>query len=277
VTVIIATYDWKSVLPYSIGSVLAQTFTDWELLVVGDACRDGSEAVVQGIGDPRVRWINLPAHTGHQSGPNNEGIRQAAGELIAYLGHDDLWLAHHLAVLVAAIDRGAGLAYGITEMVAPGGAWVEPAPRGLGPYRPGQWIPPTAVVHRRAAAVAAGGWLHPHDAGVDPEAELWQRIAEGGAELAFVPRLTAVKFPASARRDVYRLRPHEEQARCLERIRIESDFEARELARMLALAQRVSWRTLVRRRWTRLRTRLWKLVGYRRGVFERRRRFKGLD
>ncbi len=53
VTVIIAIYNWSSVLPYSIGSVLRQTFTDFEVLVVGDGCTDESEAVVRGVGDPR--------------------------------------------------------------------------------------------------------------------------------------------------------------------------------------------------------------------------------
>jgi len=102
VSVIIATYNWSSVLPYSIGSVLRQTMQDFEILVVGDGCTDDSEAVVAAIGDPRIRWFNLPANSGHQSAPNNEGLRQARGELIAYLGHDDLWLPHHLGAHVAA-------------------------------------------------------------------------------------------------------------------------------------------------------------------------------
>src|ERR1041384_1641145 len=46
VTVIIPPYNWSTVLPYSIGSVLDQTFTDFELLVIGDGCTDDSEAVV---------------------------------------------------------------------------------------------------------------------------------------------------------------------------------------------------------------------------------------
>src|SRR5687767_7950927 len=106
VTVVMATYNWSSVLPYSIASVLEQTFTDFELLVVGDACTDDSAEVVNAIGDPRVRWIDLQPRAGHQSGPNNEGIRQARGEFIAYLGHDDLWLPHHLASALAALDEG---------------------------------------------------------------------------------------------------------------------------------------------------------------------------
>jgi glycosyltransferase involved in cell wall biosynthesis len=83
VTVIISTFDWSTVLPYSIGSVLMQTFRDFELLVVGDGCSDDSGHVVNAVADARVRWINLPS---------------------AYLGHDDLWLPHHLECMVAALD-----------------------------------------------------------------------------------------------------------------------------------------------------------------------------
>jgi len=70
VTVIMATYNWSTVLPYSIGSVLDQTFTDWELLVVGDGCTDDSGRVVAAVGDARVRWIDLRPGTHHQYGPN---------------------------------------------------------------------------------------------------------------------------------------------------------------------------------------------------------------
>ena len=80
VTVIMATWNWCEVLPFSIGSALLQTFGDFELLVVGDGCTDQSERVVAAVGDPRVRWINLPRNTGHQSAPN-EGLRQARGQL----------------------------------------------------------------------------------------------------------------------------------------------------------------------------------------------------
>jgi glycosyltransferase involved in cell wall biosynthesis len=104
VTVIIPTYNWSTVLSYAIRSVLRQTFTDFELLVIGDGCTDDSEQVVSAIDDPRVQWINLPVNSRHQSTPNNEGLKRASGEYIAYLGHDDLWLPHHLGVTVAALD-----------------------------------------------------------------------------------------------------------------------------------------------------------------------------
>ena len=121
VTVITATYNWSEVLRFSIASVLRQTFGDFEILVVGDGCTDDSEEVVRSFKDPRVRWLNLPQNTQHQSGPNNEGLRQARGEIIAYLGHDDLWLPHHLESHVAELDTsGADIAYSLALLIAPG-------------------------------------------------------------------------------------------------------------------------------------------------------------
>ncbi|MEO5819169.1 MAG: glycosyltransferase family 2 protein, partial [Vicinamibacteraceae bacterium] len=132
VTVIIATYNWSNVLRYSVGSVLGQTFADFELLVVGDGCTDDSADVVAGMCDPRVRWINLPTNTRHQSGPNNEGLRQAHGEIIAYLGHDDLWLPHHLDAVVGALDRtGSDLAYALAINVDGDGVAWPTVPRPL--------------------------------------------------------------------------------------------------------------------------------------------------
>ena len=234
VTIIVPTYHWSAVLPFSIGSALDQSFADFELIVVGDGCSDDSAEVVAAIGDPRVRWVNLPSNSGHQSAPNNEGLRQARGALIAYLGHDDLWLPHHLQCLVEPIEAGADMAFGLTQMVP---AATEPGPWIVGgPYQRNGWLPPTSVVHRRALAERCGGWRDHRGLSVDPEVELWTRFHDAGAKIHPVSRLTAVKLPAALRRGVYRERPSHEQAAWLARIRAEPDFEPAELARMLLAA-----------------------------------------
>ena len=219
VTIIIPTYNWSAVLPYSIGSALDQTFTDFELLVIGDGCTDDSEEVVSKISDPRVRWINIPRF-GHQAGPNNEGLRQARGEYIAYLGHDDLWLPHHLAVLVAALDAGADLAHARIAMVPTRGE-IKAAPR--------EWRPPTSVLHRRSVIDYVGGWRDYRELMDTPEGDLWKRFEQAGSRIVFVDRLTAIKFPAWWRKNVYRTRPSHEQAAWLARIRSEPDLEVLEL------------------------------------------------
>ncbi len=245
VTVVIPTYNWSSVLPYSIGSVLGQTFTDFELLVIGDGCTDDSEAVVRGIGDARVQWVNIPRH-GHQSGPNNEGIRRARGEFIAYLGHDDLWLPHHLEVLVPALDAGADVAHAATALVGPDG-------RG----RPGTLLP-ASTAHRRSMTDAIGGWRDYRELTVIPEAELWQRARDAGMRFAFVPRLTGIKLPAAWRRGVYRERPSHEQAAWLARIRSEPDLETTAL---VSLAMREESPPAIAQRIAGLLLRPWRLPG----------------
>lgn len=225
VTVIIPTYNWSTVLPYSIGSVLDQTFTDFELLVIGDRCTDDSEQVVTSINDARVTWRNLSVRTKHQSGPNNAGIEAARGEIIAYLGHDDLWLPHHLEALVAAIQGGASMAHGRTLNVVPGRA-PEVFPFRFWPYLPGAWIPPTAMAHTRELVLRAGGWRPPSETETHaPEADLWRRMATIGGRPRLLSRLTNVKFPAARRPGVYKDQPSEEQARWLRRIRQADDPE----------------------------------------------------
>jgi hypothetical protein len=231
-TVIIPTYNWSAVLPYSIGSVLRQTFGDFELLVIGDGCTDDSETVVKSIKDSRVRWTNLPTNSGHQSAANNEGLRQARGEYIAYLGHDDLWLPHHLSTMAAALDAGADVAYGIVELVQVDGT-CAPAPKRLTGYVPGMWIPPSGVVHRRQAALDAGGWPLFAEVNCDPEIALLDRMHTTGDRIEFVRRLVAIKFPAATRRNAYRILSTTEQAAWSQRIASEGDLEIVELVRML--------------------------------------------
>ena len=234
VTIIMATYNWSSVLPYSIGSALQQDFGHFELLVVGDGCTDDSAEVVEAIGDPRVRWINLPRNHGHQWAPNNEGLRQARGELIAYLGHDDLWLPHHLSSLVTAIETGGGAAFTMIRLVAPGtdvdGIVARTA------YRPGDWVVPSSTIHRRTLTDEVGGWQDYRALVPDPETDLWSRFHAAGACIVTVPRLTAIKFPAALRPNVYRQRPCHEQAEWFARIQAGEEIEAIELGKALAPA-----------------------------------------
>jgi glycosyltransferase involved in cell wall biosynthesis len=289
VTVIIATYNWSEVLPYSIGSVLRQTFRDFELLVAGDGCTDDSEGVVAAIDDPRVRWINLPLNTRHQSGPNNEGLRQARGEIIAYLGHDDLWLPHHLAAHVEALDAsGSDVAYSLCMIVAPAESSIWPSiPR----PRDGSFAPPSCMTHRRRVTEDLGGWRDyrtlDQSRDIPPDVELWQRAQAAGRKFTFVPRLSGIKFPAAWRRDVYRTRPCHEQARWLARIDAEPDLESKLLVTYIAaeempsgLPYRDLLRHVMKQTVSRIRRRFalrsLGLLKPRTGTIDQARRFKGL-
>jgi glycosyltransferase involved in cell wall biosynthesis len=231
------------VLPYSIGSVLDQTFDDFELLVVGDGCTDESEDVVKAIDDSRVHWHNLPTNTKNQSAPNGAGLRLAAGDVIAYLGHDDLWLPHHLQVLVDTIDSGTSWARASMLSISPHGPpsiWPDAAVSlirsqsarpsrqtdGTEPKAIMHLVAPCSLVHVRQLAIDAGGW-RPLDAGTQSAPiDLWNRMASIAGPPRWVRRLTSVKIAAAARHDVYRQRPFHEQEYWLHRIRESHDPEA---------------------------------------------------
>src|SRR6185436_12496031 len=100
VTVVTTTYDWPSALRVAMESVLAQTFRDFEYLVVGDGCTDGTAALVASFADPRIRWHNLARNSGNQSVPNRAAVEMARGKYVAYLNHDDIWFPNHLESLV---------------------------------------------------------------------------------------------------------------------------------------------------------------------------------
>lgn len=277
VTVVMATYNWSSVLPYSIASVLEQTVSDFELLVIGDGCTDDSAEVVNAIGDPRVRWIDLQPPTGHQFGPNNEGMRQARGEFIAYLGHDDLWLPHHLEAALTALHAGSDaefdVAHSIVARIGPEGAPVEPY---RVQHQPGGWLPPSSLVHRKRIPDTIGLMKSFRELHEPPEAEFLRRAHLAGFRFAEVPRLTVIKFPAAIRRDVYKSRPAHEQAAWLERIRANPQLvEVLELAHIVSALSRIPPPTLAQRVWRRLVAfgRLWRRKGAR---IEETQRFKGV-
>ena len=96
VSVVIATYNRTHTLRHAVQSVRNSSFTDWELIVVGDGCTDDTAECVASFNDPRIRFVNLPVRTGHQSGPNNHGIALSRGKYVAFLNHDDLYLPDHL-------------------------------------------------------------------------------------------------------------------------------------------------------------------------------------
>ena len=94
VTVVMPAYNAARWIRKGIDSVLAQTLSDWELIVVNDGSTDGTEALVQECGDARIRLVNQ-----ENSGPSrarNVAIARARGKYIALLDADDWYDARHL-------------------------------------------------------------------------------------------------------------------------------------------------------------------------------------
>ena len=239
VSVVIATYNWPSVLRFAIESVRRQSYPNWELLVVGDACTDETEEIVRGISDARVHWHNLEVNAGSQHGPNNAGIELARGEYVAYLGHDDLWTPDHLARCVAEVSRRrADAAYAVAEQIGPPGTGLRnlALPPG-GIYRGGH-LPPSAVVHRTAIAEEIGGWRDYREITDPPDADFFGRAFRAGNSFAPTWALTVFKFPSAMRPGSYRERKADEQAAFADRIAHARSLRTRELGAVVASRMR---------------------------------------
>ena len=102
VSVVIPTYNRLAFLTEAVQTVLAQTFTDYELIVVDDGSTDRTAAMVQGVADPRVTLVSLP-HVGSPARARNAGIRRARGRYVAFLDSDDLWDPSKLLDQLAAL------------------------------------------------------------------------------------------------------------------------------------------------------------------------------
>ena len=103
ITIIIPTYNRANLIGQAIDSVLSQTYTNWELIIVDDASTDATEKIVaeyieqdgRGTGtaihSSRIRYLKNPTNLGI-SKTRNRGLREARGEYIAMLDSDDVWI-----------------------------------------------------------------------------------------------------------------------------------------------------------------------------------------
>jgi glycosyltransferase involved in cell wall biosynthesis len=89
VSVVVPTYNRAAVLTEMLASVRAQTFADFEVIVVDDGSTDDTGERVRALGEPRLRYVRQD--NGGVSSARNHGLRLAQGEIIAFVDSDDLW------------------------------------------------------------------------------------------------------------------------------------------------------------------------------------------
>jgi GalNAc5-diNAcBac-PP-undecaprenol beta-1,3-glucosyltransferase len=120
-TVIIPTFNNCHTLRYSIASVLNQTFSDFELFVVGDGCPTISKEIVNDFcqRDARVVFFDNPKGPRHGELHRHAALQQARGRYVTYLSDDDLFLPNHLGVVLKAFQQGAEFVHTLPIQVIP--------------------------------------------------------------------------------------------------------------------------------------------------------------
>ncbi len=99
---VIPTYNRAGTILRAVNSVLGQTHSDFEVIVVDDGSSDDTAGLLAGIGDNRVRLLRHDRNRG-AAAARNTGVAAAAGEFVAFLDSDDAWLPQKLAVQLVAL------------------------------------------------------------------------------------------------------------------------------------------------------------------------------
>jgi glycosyltransferase involved in cell wall biosynthesis len=126
VSIVTAVYNAARWLPETLASVKAQSFNDWEHLLIDDGSTDGSIAIVAAAmaTDPRIRLLRTPQNSG-PSAARNLGIESARGRFVAFLDADDLWLPDKLLRSVAWMtEHGYSFIYHDYRQISPYGERV---------------------------------------------------------------------------------------------------------------------------------------------------------
>ena len=105
VTVVLITHNGIELIERALSNALGQTLTSLEVVVVDDGSSDGTadRARAAAAGDSRVRVLSQP--NGGPASARNHGIREARGEYVAFLDHDDHWSRRKLETQVSLLDR----------------------------------------------------------------------------------------------------------------------------------------------------------------------------
>ncbi len=200
ISICIPAFNAKRFLSDALDSARAQSFCDWELVVVEDGSDDGTEGLVRGFDQAVSQAVRFVRHIKNQGLPatRNSCIASARAPWVALLDADDVWLPDHLNSLVrCAMTTGADLVHSgvdlfdsetgdVFERRLPDAKAIQEYPRSLflGEYV----IQPSSVMMKRICCRKIGGF--------DPacryveDREFWLRFVRGGGVVKYTGEVT---------------------------------------------------------------------------------------
>lgn len=104
VSIIMPSWNTEKFIAESIQSVINQTYTNWELIIVDDCSTDHTDDVVASFHDDRIRYYHNQKNSGAAL-TRNKALREARGEWIAFLDSDDLWMPEKLEHQIKFMDK----------------------------------------------------------------------------------------------------------------------------------------------------------------------------
>jgi glycosyltransferase involved in cell wall biosynthesis len=188
ISVITSTFHRPQLLKRAIESVQAQTFTDWEMIIVNDDPDHETKSIVESFNDKRLTYIAMGSKFGCDTRPKNRGIQSSTGEYIAFLDDDSVYRPDHLQALYNELKRGE-------VDVVYGDRWIfeEEKSVSIGIFHEfdpflmmrRNYIDTSDVLCKKEAIVEVGGFDEKYKKYVDWN--LWVRMMKAGYKFKRVP------------------------------------------------------------------------------------------
>lgn len=191
ISVVIPTYNHAHFLRVALDSIRAQTFGDWEAIVVNNFSEDDTITVVESYDDPRIRMVNFANH-GIIAAARNHGLSLTQAPFVAFLDSDDFWYPEKLQRCIDKLAQGYDLVCHAEVWVGPGERrrTVRYGPAARATYESllldGNCISTSAVVVRREWLKRVGGFSVQPEFVTAEDYELWLKLARDGAKIGFV-------------------------------------------------------------------------------------------
>lgn len=192
-SVLIPTYNHGHLIRKCLDSVLAQTYTNWEVIVVNNFSTDNTEEVVHSYHDKRIKLINF-SNNGVIAKSRNRAIEEAKGEWLCFLDSDDWWTSDKLSSCLKYMDNN-DLIYHSLRVVSENGEGKKLKLRQINPshfiddfFTRGNPIPNSSVVLRKSIQEKIG--LINDDKGLIgvEDADYWLRISSVTKNIYYINR-----------------------------------------------------------------------------------------
>ena len=194
VSIVVPTFNHAQFLHQALASVVAQTFQNWEAIIVNNFSTDDTIKIVESFGEKRFRLINF-RNDGVIAASRNEGIRQSNGSVIAFLDSDDLWYPNKLEHCMPAFDAHA-------DVVCHGENWISNNmhPRQIlyGPQKNAQYarllyrgncVSTSATLVRKDLLIEVRGFSTELEYITAEDYDLWLKFAHRKSRFAFIPEI----------------------------------------------------------------------------------------
>lgn len=195
ISIVIPTYNNADFIDAALQSVLNQTFSDWEAIIINNYSEDNTIALVEKYTDPRIKLINF-RNDGVIAASRNKGISMAKGDWIAFLDSDDIWYPEKLEICLERLNETGAKAVCHNERWVTDQGYsrdVKYGPESRATYNSllydGNCISTSAVVVSRQALKNVNNFsVFPEYVNAE-DYDLWMKLVKSGANFVFVDKL----------------------------------------------------------------------------------------